>query len=111
MGLWNFVLEVAMPEKVHPFSFYLRTGPMCSALVFLECAGIEAVQSFTAGFKCLQAGTHQVFDTLSCYPINDNLIYQTVLKSTIKEAVIPELRLQKYTISCIPSTGNWTGKA
>ena len=83
---------------------------MCSALVFLECAGIEAVQSFTAGFKCLQAGTHQVFDTLSCYPINDNLIYQTVLKSTIKEAVEPGLKLQKHTISCIPGEGNWTEK-
>ena len=110
MGLWNFVLEVALPKKVHSFLF-LPIGSMCIALVFLECAGIEAVQSFTAGFKCLQAGTHQVFDTFSCSPINDNLIYQTVLKSTIKEAVKPDLRLQKYTISCIPSTGNWTGKA
>ena len=91
MGLCNFVLEVAMSKKAHSFLFYLRTGSMCYALVFLECAaGIEAVQSFTAGFKCLQAGTHQVLDTFSCYPINDNLIYQTVLKSTIKEAVEPE---------------------
>ena len=90
MGLWNFVLEVAMPKKVHSFLFYLQTRSMCYALVFLECAGIEAVQSFTAGFKCLQAGKHQVFDTFSCYPINDNLIYQTVLKSTIKGAFKPE---------------------
>ena len=69
---------------------------MCSAFVFLEIAGIEAVQSFTVGFKCLQTGTHQVFDTFSYYTINDNLIYQTVLKSTIKEAVEPESKLQKY---------------
>ena len=69
---------------------------MCYALVFLECAGIEAVQLFTAGFKCLQASKHRVFDTFSCSPINDNLIYQTVLKSTIKEAVEPESKLQKY---------------
>ena len=43
-----------------------------------------------------QSSKHWVFDTFSCSPINDNLIYQTVLKSTIKEAVEPESKLQKY---------------